>query len=417
MENITDEELKVAEKTLLTNHLKREHFEIFLWPGNSKDILDTKILKLIIEQSQKGEKCKELLENYGERPRVYRNTLIFLCPMNSERINFESFLKRKLAWQLVEGDKNIGLTFEQRREVKEKLKKAENEVKELLRNLYRIVLLPSKDKFTEIDLGIPTYGAETTIDREIYERLRSEGQILEKLAPLSLREKYLSARAQAGLKDRDYVETKNILESFFKTPGEIRIVSDEVLKTCIKEGVRQGLFGLGDVEEGKTICRHFKVECTPELTEGEILISADLCKLKEIISVEKLQAYEKKIQETQTIKSLNTIAKEISSYSLSTSQKGKIEDEIKRKRDELGGTPPLPPRENYQEINLKLNVPTGKLSDIVRMIPYLKSKFNQVKVKVEISAQDGNIVISDYEDKIEEAINQANITVEEKKVE
>ncbi len=60
-----------------------------------------------------------------------------------------------------------------------------------LRNLYRIVLLPSMDNFTEIDLGVPTYGAETTIDREIYERLRREGQILEKLAPLSLREKYL----------------------------------------------------------------------------------------------------------------------------------------------------------------------------------------------------------------------------------
>jgi hypothetical protein len=66
---------------------------------------------------------------------------------------------------------------------------------------------------------------------------------------------------------------------------------------------------------------------------------------------------------------------------------------------------------------LKLDVPTGKLSDIVRMIPYFKSKFNQVKVKVEISAQDGNIVISDYEDKIEEAINQANVVIEEKKVE
>jgi len=64
-----------------------------------------------------------------------------------------------------------------------------------------------------------------------------------------------------------------------------------------------------------------------------------------------------------------------------------------------------------------LNVPTGKLSDIVRIIPYLKSKFNQVKITVEISAQDGEIVISDYEDKIEEAINQANVAIEEKKIE
>ncbi|RLG32297.1 hypothetical protein DRN97_07720 [Methanosarcinales archaeon] len=323
-----------------------------------------------MQKSQREEKCKELLENYGERPRVYRNTLIFLCPMDSERISFESFLKRKLAWQLVEADKNLSLTPEQNREVKEKIKKAENEVKEHLRNLYRIVFLPSKDNFTEVDLGVPTYGAETTIDREIYERLRSEGQILEKLAPLSLREKYL--------KDRDYVETKNILESFFKTPGEFRIVSDEVLRNCIKEGVKQGLFGLGDIEDGKPMCRHFKAESSSELTEGEILIRADLCKIPE-------ERY-KPVEDVLT-------------------GKKEFKDKEEVKKEEYG--------KKYHTIHLKLGVPTGKLSDIVRVIPYIKSKFNKVDVKVEISAVNGGMSVFDYEDKIMEAIKQAEVKIEE----
>lgn len=371
MESIGDEGLKTEEKELLTNNLKKEHFEVFLWPGNSKDVPDTKGLKLILQKNQKEEKCKELLENYGERPRVYRNTLVFLCPMDSERINFESFLKRKLAWQLVEEDKTLSLTIEQRREVKDKIKKAENEAKEHLRNLYRIVLLPSKGNFKEIDLGIPTYGAETTIDREIYERLGSDGEILKTLAPLSLREKYL--------KDQDYVETKNILESFFKTPGEIRIVSDDVLKTCMKEGVTQGLFGVGDVEDEKPTCRHFKAFFSPELTEGEILIRADLCKPEE-------EEYKPREEEP--------------------SGKKEIKEEVKI---EYG--------KKYHTIHLKLGVPTGKLSDIVRVIPFLKSMFRTVDVKVEISAVNGEMSVSDYEDKIEEAIEQANVTVEEKKVE
>jgi len=369
MESIGDEKLKAEEKELLTNNLKKEYFEVFLGPANSKDIPDTKGLKLILQKSQKEEKCKELLENYGERPRVYRNTLFFLCPMDSERINFESFLKRKLAWQLVEEDKNLSLTPEQKREVKDKIKKAENEAKEHLRNLYRIVLLPSKDIFTEIDLGIPPYGADTTIDREIYERLKSEGQILEKLAPLSLKEKYL--------KDRDYVETKNILESFFKTPGEFRIVSDEVLRNCIKEGVRQGLFGLGDREEGKPICRHFKDVFSPELIEGEILIRADVCKPPE------KEEYEPEEDVIPTKKGIGDGVKKV----------------------EFG--------KKYHTIHLKLGVPTGKLSDIVRVIPYIKSKFNKVDVKVEISAVNGEMSVSDYEDKIKEAIKQAEVEIED----
>jgi len=39
-------------------------------------------------------------------------------------------------------------------------------------------------------LGVPTYGAETAMDREIYERLRSEGQILEK--EITLRQRIFS---------------------------------------------------------------------------------------------------------------------------------------------------------------------------------------------------------------------------------
>ncbi len=226
-----------------------------------------------------------------------------------------------------------------------------------MRDLYRVVLLPSKDNFTEVDLGIVTYGAETTIDREVYERLGSEGQILEKLAPLSLREKYL--------RDRDYVETKNILESLFKTPGEFRIVSGDVLRNCIREGARQGLFGPGDGEDGKTICRHFKVECSPELIEDEILLKADLCQIPQ-----------KEFKHEEDV----------------LTGKEEVKDKVEVKK-EYG--------KKYHTIHLKLGVPTGKLSDIVKTVNYIKSKFNKVDVKVEITAVNGEMSVPDYEDKIE----------------
>jgi len=45
---------------------------------------------------------------------------------------------------------------------------------------------------------------------------------------------------------------------------------------------------------------------------------------------------------------------------------------------------------------LKLDVPTGKLSDIVRVIPLIKSMFK-----------------SDYEDKNKKAIKQSEVKIEE----
>ena len=160
----------------------------------------------------------------------------------------------------------------------------------------------------------------------------------------------------------------------------MRIVSDEVLKNGIKEGIKQGMFGVGDIEDGKLICRHFKNDYTPQLVEGEILIKADLCKLP----------FE------------------------SSKAAGEVPSSV-------GGGPETgvtisSEKDSYSTIHLRLEAPTGKISDVVRMIPYLKSKFGQVKVKVEISAENGNITISDYQDKIKEAIKQAELNVEEEKV-
>ena len=410
MQSIEEDEVRTEEKEALVKTISKEHFDIFIWPKSSKDIPDTKRLKLIILQSQEVEKCKEFLENHGGRPRVYRNTLIFICPMDSERAKFEEFVRRKLAWQLIEKDKTLKLTSEQKKEVKDNIRKAEVEVKESVRSLYRIVLIPSKDGFKDVDLGLPTYGADIVIDKEIYERLKSEGEILEKLSPLSLKEKYL--------KDRDWVETKNILESFFKTAGEIRIISDEVLRDCIKEGVKKGLFGIGEIEDGSPVCRYFKTEILPALVEEEILIKAELCeKPEEKISDEGFQSYITKIHQSKTIEDIGKIREEIAKYTLSSEQKEKLENHIRKKEEELRSIHPPLPGEKYQKISLILRVPTGKLSDIARMIPYFKTKFSQLDIKVEISAQDGEIEISDYEDKIKEAINQAGVTIEKEEVE
>jgi len=407
MDSVSNEIFTSEEKRIVLENLSKEYFDIFIWPSDSKDIPDIKGLKLVLMRDQDERKCKEFLENYGERPRVYRNTIIFLCPLNSERLIFEDFIKRKIAWESIEEDETLNLTSHQSKDVKDKIKKAENEISESVRSLYRIILLPSKDGFKEIDLGIPTHGEIFTINRRIYERLRTEEEILEGLAPLTLKTKYL--------KDKNYVETKNIIDSFYTTPGKIRIVSDKVLKDCIKEGVNKGLFGIGELEENKPICHYFKEEAYPVLVENEILIRAELCKPEIRVSDEDLQIYISKMRTSQKKEELDVIKKDIPWDKLLLKQEEMLENIIHMVSDKLEGYKPQ--KDKYKSIDLKLDVPSGKLSDVVRMVNYIKSVFNQVDVKVEIFSKNGEMLKSDYEDKIKEAINQASIIVEEEKLE
>ncbi len=404
MENISDDDLKVEERKVLEDILTKKYFEIYIWPQNTKDIPDTKALKLIILNNQNKEKCREFLERCGEHPRVNRNTMIFICPSDSERPSFNDFLRRKMAWEMIEKDESIGLTPQQRKEVAKEIETNKREIKRKLRDLYRFIYLPSKDDFKEFNLGISTVGVSINLDKEVMEKLKSEKEIVEKLDPLVIKEKYL--------KHKDYVNVKNICETFYKTPGEVRISSDDLLRECIRNGIKEGLFGLGTLDDGKPVCRHFKEDFTPKLVEEEILINAQLCLPQKVLTEEEFESYLRKLEEVSSESALEKISKEIPWESLSSEQKTNLEAKIAAKREEFGRLP----KPEYKGITLLLNVPSGKLSDVVRIVNYIKSKFRKVGVKVEISAEEGNMTEEEYKEKIEEAINQSQIEIEREEI-
>ena len=124
MEGISDTVLMEREKELLSENVRKKQFEIFIWPSSSKDIPDSPNLKLII-MKENHVKCHEFLQNCGDKPRVHKNTLVFLCLIESERSNFINNLKKWIAWQLIESDESIALKEEQKKMVRDNIKKYE----------------------------------------------------------------------------------------------------------------------------------------------------------------------------------------------------------------------------------------------------------------------------------------------------
>lgn len=367
-ENINHNEIIEYEKRLLEKHLskKNSQFKIYIWPRDHRDIPDNEYLKLIILKKPKPD--RSFIEKHGETPRVYRNTMLFLCIDPAQQEAFYRFVRRVLALKSIETDSTLNLTANQRREIKGKIKSSEDRTYEELRRYYRKVFLPTKDDFKEIDLGIPTYGMEAYIDSEVYKALRSQGEILEKLSPITIKEKYLS--------DTKYVETKKILDAIMKTPGEMRVTSSNVLIESIKEGVNEGLFGFGQIENGVPKCNHIKETVSPILKDHEIITIPEL--------------YEKPKE---------------------PSEEGPTKEEPSATGTEvqISGAEQI---QEYKRIYLKLNTPLGRISDIARIINYLKTIFNKCTVKVEIDASNGKIKVTDYENKIEEALKQAGIEIE-----
>lgn len=368
MENIGDPDLEEAELLLLQESIKGGNLKAFIWEENSSNIPDTGDLKLIILKNQDKKLIQDILENKGQTRRVYRNTIFFLCPMESERSGFINALKRRIAYQRIGEDKDINLTDEQRKDIKKELDNADKSSKDIIHRLYRMIIIPGKNSaIKEIDLGVPTYGDRSGFNQAVYDRLRSEGDILEKVAPLVIKEKYLS--------NNEYVLTEQLYESMLKTPGEPRPTSKAVIQQGISDGIKIGLFGLGELEEDKP--KYVKESTTAALYGKEIVIGENL--LKKLIE-------EDKTPEPEPI--INVIDKPI----IDTDTGGK------------GGTEVVKSKKSVQ---LRLQIPKGKVSDVMKMVNLLDSKFNTLNI--EVTATDGEISEHDYENKIEETLRQLGI--------
>jgi len=376
MENVKEDELVSLEQELLKKSIKGDKLKVFIWEENPGNIPDSKNLKLIILKKENKGLMNNILKTKGKTPRVYRNTLFFLYPLESERISFANILKQKIAYEYIEKDINLRLSDEQRKEVKKQLKKVESELKEFLRRLYRMLAIPSKDGLKSIDLGIPTYGEEKELDQEIYEKLRSDGEILEKIAPLVIKERYFV--------NRDYISTEQLYQSFLTTPGETRVISREVVEQAIIEGVDVGLFGLGEIKENEPIYRYFKEQPSVAFSGNEIIIS-------EKISQEQKEKEEKEPKYP--------------------GPEPGVSPKVGEKKGGEKGEEKIRAVKTKNKIQLKFQVPKGKVASIMGAMNLLQSKFETLEI--ELIAKDGAISEQDYEDKIMETFRQLGIELEE----
>ena len=79
------------------------------------------------------------------------------------------------------------------------------------------------------------------------------------------------------LKTDESVSTEQLYQSSAKTPGEARVIG-QGWESGIREGVQQGLFGLGELEDGKPVCRYFKERPSSIAFSGsEVIIREDIC--------------------------------------------------------------------------------------------------------------------------------------------
>ena len=385
-DNVDDRTLPEIEKNLLRTMIKGGFFRTYLWEENSGNIVDSEELKLVI-LTKKDDRIisdillnkSDILLNKGMTPRVNKNTIFFLYPAESERPAFISALKRKIALENILKDNSLSLTEEQEEEIKLELGNIEDSLKELLRKLYRFIGIPAKHQYREMDLGSPVTGVGFYIDRDVFEELKIEGNIITKLSPNAIKEKYL--------KNHTYEHTEKIYKATLSTPGEMRFSDRRVLEDGIKEGVMNGVFGVGVLEGDKPKCQYFKKPASVALSGNEIIIDASICEE---------QIREKEKTEPGLWPGVTGEGEERGGYSGPQSPEA-----------EPANGPRVIESEKYNRLQLRFSIPKGKVSNIMGMMHLLNSRFENLEIT--ISASEGSISENEIEERIKETFIQTGI--------
>jgi len=375
MDNIGLHEVEETEKELLVDSMDGGPLRVFLWEEDPSNIPDTSELKLIVLRKKNRKVIDGILKMKGQTPRVYRNALFFLYPSEDERAGFNDTVRHIMAYEMLTEDKTQNLSNDQKGTVKKELQKRQRRFPEAIQRLYRRLAVPTKEGINELDFGIPTPGDKTGFAQKAYEKLRLEGEVLEKIAPLVLEKKYLE--------DKDYVLTEQIYESSLRTPGEPRPTSREVFERSIAEGVTTGLFGLGILLENRPVCYYFEQTPSVALSENEVMMSKNLCI----------------IQQQQVV--------------IGTSEGTLVppdDESATGVTSDTGIKVPQATDDAITKLRLIFRLPSGKVSDVLQVIRYLQTKFEAIGI--ELALDNGGISERDYEDKIEEAFRQMGIDLE-----
>ncbi len=397
MENISNKDIEEFEKDLLNHAISSSPLKTYIWKDSPKDIPDDMELKLVILKNKDENTMKNIIGYRGNIPRVYKNTIFFLTPVEAERLNFSNFAKKYMAYDEILKDTGLNLSKEQKTEISNKIKELKKSFNDYIRNLYRVAYLPAKEGICEMDLGVPTSGSSKPLNEEIYDKLVSNGKILKNMSPMYLTHKYL--------KNCDYANINNIYRVSLNTPGEVRFIDKNVILNAVKLGVETGIFGIGEEIDGKIKCRYFN-----EKVNMTNIDYPDCCIIKKGICVQQKKEEKEKLEiissiGNSTVESQNPDSNigNTSTSSINTTSSNPSSN-IHDSTNATTKTAEIESKDVLNSINISFEV--GKLSDITQMLRYINSKFKDVKINITIQANNGEISKEDYDNKIKETLIQ-----------
>lgn len=238
---------------------------IHITPSSSYDVPDEQSVRLVIlgidsprtsvEADSKAIKAAtEFLNNRGNSPRIYKNTLAFVAPSGEGISSLRSAVRMYLAWKSIQNEADqLNLDKSQIRDTENAIRSTDQTVDLRIKDTYCWLLVPriDRDNLSKIvwDEEKISAGIKTIPEKAQEKMFQQEMMIDEPWSPAILK---MTMDSYSLWKEEDYVSIKDLwgyLTTYCYLP---RLLKEDVLLSAIERGVTDGdYFTYADGYDGK----------------------------------------------------------------------------------------------------------------------------------------------------------------------
>lgn len=234
---------RIAEETQKLFAAGPKEFDRKMFPSRSNDVPSRPALTLVAlgldHPAGDAETTKfmdAITRECGTVGRTFKSALIFSVPSVAE--NIRDTVRSALAWEAIDDDKETTgrLDDAQKRPLAKNLQRAKSDIRESLWRSYRnLYLLGADNKLRHVDLGQITSSMADSLPELILNQLTQTDEVVKNVGPTKLVRYWPGAIVEWS--------TKAARDVFYASPQLPRLLTGDVIKRTIADGVSRGDLG------------------------------------------------------------------------------------------------------------------------------------------------------------------------------
>jgi hypothetical protein len=220
-----------------------------IWPNDSQQIPDGESSFLIaylpldfadLKNPEQESRAKKLLTEYGNKPRRYRNGLALAVPSRDQLESLRRSARYLIAIDRVDQKKRqLSMTREQEEQLRERRRSENAGLESSLRSLYASIWMLSSDgQIDKSEVSGRPLQATGIHERSLELLSQVTRKVYGSIAPKKILELFhVDEPSKETGKVRLGVLTRDVVDSFFSSPGFPRLLTSDVVKRAIVAGV------------------------------------------------------------------------------------------------------------------------------------------------------------------------------------